>query len=88
MLPRYSYLALIAIAVVVASVGSYVYASSVLFPVHRNSPPMTVIHIPKGSSIPPPNWVDFTNLSSLTFHYPVNITVTIGVNKYNRMGER
>jgi hypothetical protein len=80
MLPRYPYLALIAIAVVVASVGGYVYASSVLFPVHRNSPPMTVIHIRKGSSIPPPNWVDFTNLSSPTFHYPVNITVTIGVN--------
>ena len=88
MLPRYPYLALILIAVVVASVGGYVYASSVLFPIHRNSLPMTVIHIPKGSSIPPPNWVDFTNLSSLTFHYPVNITVTIGVNKYNRMGER
>jgi hypothetical protein len=80
MLPRYSYLGLIAIAVVAASVGGYVYASSVLFPGQRISPPMSVIHIPKGSSIPPPNWVDFTNLSSPSFHYPVNITVTIGVN--------
>jgi plastocyanin len=40
---------------------------------------MTMIHIPKGSGIPPPNWVDFRNLTSPTFHYR-NTTVTIGVN--------
>ncbi len=80
MLPRYAYLGLVAIAVVAASVGGYVYATSVLFPSHQIAPPSTVIHIPKGSSRTPAGWINFTTLSSPTFHYPVNITVIVGVN--------
>ena len=79
MLPRYSYLILIAIVAVAATVSGYVYIAPVLFP-QKSSAPMTMIHIPKGSSFPPPNWHNFTDLSSPTFHYPFNFTVVIGTN--------
>ena len=79
-LPRYSYIGLILISVVAASIGGYAYVLPKLFPIQETSSPKTVIHIPKGAGVPPPNWVDFRNLTSPTFHYPVNITVVIGVN--------
>jgi len=73
-------LGLIIIAVVAASLGGYFYVYPALFPPQKTTLPMTVIHIPKGSSIPPTDWHNFTDLSSPTFHYPVNMTVTIGMN--------
>lgn len=76
MLPRYSYLILIVIVAVAAVAAGYVYVVPLLF--SQKSP--TVIHIPKGSSIPPPNWHNFTDLSSPTFHYPFQFTVVIGTN--------
>jgi len=79
-LPRYSYVGLIIIAIVAAGLGGYFYVLPALFPVQKTSSPMTVIHIPKYSSMPPSNWHNFTDLSSPTFHFPINITVTIGVN--------
>lgn len=78
MLPRYSYLILIAIVVVAAAVGGYIYVVPILF--SQKQGPTTVIHIPRGSSVPPPNWHNFTDLSSPTFHYPFNFTVVIGTN--------
>jgi Copper binding proteins, plastocyanin/azurin family len=78
MLPRYSYLILIAIVAIAAIVGGYVYVVPLLF--SQKSTPMTVIHIPKGSSIQPANWVDFHNLTFPGFHYPFNFTVLIGTN--------
>ena len=79
MIPRYAILGLVIIAIVVSSVAGYIYASPILFP-RPTATPETVIHIPKGSANPPPSWHNFTDLSSPTFHFPVNITVTIGVN--------
>jgi hypothetical protein len=78
MLPRYSYLILIAIVAVAAVVGGYVYVAPLLF--SQKPAPMYVVHIPKGSSVPPPNWHNFTDLSSPSFHYPFNFTVIIGTN--------
>jgi hypothetical protein len=79
---RYVYFSLILI--VAAATGGFVYALPSLFPSHTsqqtNSNPGTIIHIPPGSSIEPPGWVSYQNLSSPTFHFKVNITVTIGVN--------
>jgi plastocyanin len=69
---------LIIVVVTAASLGGYVYVAPALFPAHRI--PMTVIHIPPGSSRPPSNWHEnFTNPSSSTFQYPVT-NVVIGVN--------
>ena len=78
--PRYSYLGLILIGVAVASVGGYVYVSPILFPAQKTTSSVKIIHIPEYSSRPPSDWHNFTDLSSPTFQYPVNITVTIGVN--------
>jgi Copper binding proteins, plastocyanin/azurin family len=78
MLPRYSYLILIVIVAAAAVVGGYVYAAPLLF--SQKTTPMYVVHIPKGSSTPPPNWHNFTDLSSPSFHYPFNFTVVIGTN--------
>ncbi len=81
---RYVYLSLILIAASAGTVGGYVYVLPSLLPSHASQPtgmtPQTIIHIPRGSSIPPPTWHNFTDLSSPTFHFRVNITVTIGVN--------
>jgi hypothetical protein len=78
MLPRYSYLVLIAIIAASAVVGGYVYVVPSL--ISQKTTPMTVIHIPKGSSLQPIHWVDFRNLTSPGFHYPFNFTVVIGIN--------
>jgi hypothetical protein len=81
---RYIYLSLILVAASAGTVGGYAYVLPALFPSHASQPtgitPQTIIHIPRGSSIPPPTWHNFTDLSSPTFHFPVNVTVTIGVN--------
>ncbi len=77
-LPRYSYAASILIAIVAASVAGYVFVVPALFPAQK--PPIYVIHIPTGSGYPPPNWHNFTDLSSPGFKFPINKTVTIGVN--------
>jgi DNA-binding transcriptional ArsR family regulator len=68
---------LIAIVAVASVLGGYVYVVPLLFP--QKSAPMSVIHIHKGSSIPPPGWHNFTDLSSASFDW-FNFTVVIGKN--------
>ncbi len=77
-LPRYTYVSVILIAIVAGSVGVYFFVVPALFP----APKLTiyVIHIPTGSGYPPPNWHNFTDLSSPGFRFPINKTVTVGVN--------
>jgi len=59
--------------------ASYV-ALGQLFPLQSsNKPLMTVITIPKGSYIHPAGF-NVTQLLTNTYHYPFNVTVTIGVN--------
>jgi hypothetical protein len=69
-------LAIAVIAIVVSATAGYVYIAS--------PPPaktlMTVIRIPKGASSVEPSGFNFTFLTSPKFQYPVNLTVTIGVN--------
>src|SRR5215471_563933 len=78
MLPRYSYLVLMVIVAVAAVVSGYVYVVPALF--SQKSSSAYVVHIPRGSSVPPSNWHNFTDLSSPSFHYPFNFTVVIGTN--------
>ncbi len=81
---RFTYLAVILIAVLAGVIGTYVYVVPSLFASHTTqatrSAPMTVVHIPRGSNIPPQNWSDILGLSSPGFHFPFNFTVVIGVN--------
>ncbi len=78
MTTRYLPIVLIAVTVGAAFVGVYAYALAQK--PSQLSPPMTVIHIPKYSSVPPASWHNFTDLSSPTFQFPVNKTVVVGVN--------
>lgn len=80
MLSRYSVYGLILVAVTAAaSTTSFAYITP-MFASQKTSP-MKIIHIPIGSANPPSNWQwGQENLSSPTFPFPVNITVTVGVN--------
>lgn len=80
MLSRYSVYGLIIIVVTAAaSTASFAYVAQRLAP--RESGPMIIIHIPAGSHNTPPNWQwGNENLSVPSFHFPVNITVTLGLN--------
>ena len=80
MLSRYSVYGLILIAVTAAiSTTGFAYLTPML--TAQKTSPMTVIHIPLGIHNPPPNWQwGQENLSSPTFPFLVNKTVTIGVN--------
>lgn len=72
-------LALVVIAVVATVSASYV-ALVQLFPFQSSSRPMaTVITIPKGSYVHPLGF-NVTQLLTNTYHYPFNITVTLGIN--------
>ena len=75
---RYSVLGIVLILVTAtASVAGFIYISAAMSPGQKG---IKVIHIPIGSGIPPGNWHNFTDLSSPSFQYPVNITVVVGVN--------
>jgi hypothetical protein len=69
-------LAIVVTAIVVTATAGYVYTVS--FPSAK--PMTTVIRIPKNASSTEPPGFNFTFLTSPRFHYPVNLTVTIGVN--------
>lgn len=77
---RYSVYGLILIAVTAAaSTTSFAYITPMLA-VEKKSPTI-VIHIQLGIHDPPSNWQwGQENLSSPTFHFLVNETVTVGVN--------
>lgn len=78
MLSRYSTLGIVLISVTATgTVAGLMYISAALSPGQNE---VTTIHIPPGSGIPPPNWHNFTDLSSASFQYPVNITVIVGIN--------
>jgi len=69
-------LAVVVIAIVVTATAGYVYIGSLA----SAKPVMTVIRIPKDASSTEPSGFNFTFLTSPRFQYPVNLTVTIGVN--------
>jgi hypothetical protein len=69
-------LAIVLTAIIVSATAGYVYIAS-LSPA---KPMMTVIRIPKGADSTEPPGFNFTFLTSPKFQYPVNRTVTIGVN--------
>ena len=69
-------LAIVVVAIVVSATAGYVYVAS-LSPA---KPVKTIIRIPKGASSTEPPGFNFTFLTSPTFSYPVNLTVTMGVN--------
>jgi len=69
-------LAIVIMAIVVSATAGYIYLGS-LSPA---KPLMIVIRIPKGASSTEPSGFNFTFLTSPKFQYPVNLTVTIGVN--------
>src|SRR2546430_3334377 len=76
-------LAAIVIALVASIATGYVYLAP-LFPANNSvKPSVTVISIPKDSSAEPTGFSvrDFQeNFVNGTYHFPVNILVTIGVN--------
>ena len=75
-------LAIVVIAVAAAVGTGYVYVRP-LFSASGVKPSVTIVHIPKGSSIQPNgfNVVNFQqNFPTGNYPYPVNIRVTIGVN--------
>ncbi len=71
--------AIVVIAIVVTATAGYIYVGSL----SSAKPIVTVIRIPKGSSTEPTGFsvADFqTNFVNGTYPFPVNVTVTIGVN--------
>jgi plastocyanin len=83
MLRRFLPLAIIAVVVVATIATGYIYLAP-LFPANSSAKPLiTMITIPKGSSIEPTGFSsnDFQrNFVSGAYPFPVNITVRIGVN--------
>lgn len=72
-------LAIVLAAIVVSASAGYIYIASL----SSAKPIVTVIRIPKGSSFQPAgfNVGDFQrNFVNGTYPFPVNVTVTIGVN--------
>ena len=73
---------MVAVIALAAIIGAYILPSLLShdMPQTTSSTPMTIIHIPPHSSLPPPNWHNFTDLSSPNFQFPFNTTITIGIN--------
>ncbi len=72
-------LAIVVIAIVVTATAGYIYIGSL----SSAKPMVTVIRIPRGSSTEPTGFSvgDFqANFVNGTYSFPVNVTVTIGVN--------
>jgi hypothetical protein len=69
-------LAIVLAAIIVSATAGYIYVTS-LSPAKLV---MTVIKIPKGADSSEPPGFNFTFLTSPHFQYPVNVTVTVGVN--------
>ncbi len=83
MLRRVLPLAIIVVAVVATIATSYTYLAPLSPAKSSVKPSVTVIAIPKGSSIEPTAFSvrDFqTNFVNGTYPFPVNVLVTIGVN--------
>ncbi len=78
MLPRIVALAIIAVAMVAVVVTGYFFAPSFILK-NSNRPSVTVVSIPKGSSIHPLGF-NLTQLLTNTYRFPFNFTVIIGVN--------
>src|ERR1700745_1645553 len=81
----YIYLSIVIITTLVGTAGAYVYVLPILFPndIQGTSPTsqsrIHLIRIPPHPAIPPPGWT-YLNSSTHSTYFPVNITVTIGVN--------
>jgi len=76
---RVMILAIVVIAIVVTATAGYIYIGSL----PSAKPMVTVIRIPTGSSTEPTGFSvgDFqANFVNGTYSFPVNVTVTIGVN--------
>ena len=72
-------LAIVVVVIVVTATAGYIYIGSL----SAAKPMMTVIRIPRGSSTEPTGFsvADFqANFVNGTYPFPVNVTVTIGVN--------
>jgi plastocyanin len=76
-------LAIAVVAVLAAALVGYVYLASLSATIDGSNPRVTPINIPQGSYIEPSgfNLTRFqTEFATGAYPYPVNITVTIGVN--------
>ena len=72
-------LAIVVVAIVVTAIAGYIYVGSL----SSAKPMVTVIRIPLGSSTEPTGFSvgNFqANFANGTYPFPVNVTVTIGVN--------
>jgi Cupredoxin-like domain len=82
-LRRVIILAIAVVVVVATAIAAYVYLASLSSVNSVAQPGVTTISIPQGSYIEPSgfNLTQFrTEFATATYPYPVNITVTIGVN--------